>query len=430
MPVGFPDYYGGLTLPVTVEEGGTGQTSLVDHAVLVGAGTSGVTSLPLGTAGEALLSNGSGADPSWGNPTVDVSQITGILAVAHGGTGSSSPALVAGNGISITGSWPDQTITNTDDAYFTAGILAVAHGGTGSSSPALVAGTGISITGTWPDNTITNSSAYASLTDPLPVAHGGTGSTAPALVAGSNISITGSWPDQTIAVDSTLVLGTLGNNNSGIIRIGTANASHFSEIRCDDAASIKGITNTLLGFAQQDVAWLMVMDTSGNMALAGTLHLTTPLSVADGGTGSSSPSLVGGTGISISGTWPDQTVALTTASPFIEGNYDATGVTTAITGQTLYTPSSASTVRVSVHVRIHVTGAVTGTVTVNANWTESGNSASAQLATGSQTNAGNVYISGTVLVRADASTAVQISTSISGIGASASYDISARAELL
>lgn len=43
-----------------------------------------------------------------------------------------------------------------------------------------------------------------------------------------------------------------------------------------------------------------------------TISLTTPVSVADGGTGSSSPALVSGTGISITGTWPNETVSLTT----------------------------------------------------------------------------------------------------------------------
>lgn len=38
-----------------------------------------------------------------------------------------------------------------------AGVLAIASGGTGTSTPGLVAGTGISITGSWPNNTISAS---------------------------------------------------------------------------------------------------------------------------------------------------------------------------------------------------------------------------------------------------------------------------------
>jgi hypothetical protein len=36
---------------------------------------------------------------------------SGTLAVARGGTGTASPSLVGGSGISISGSWPNQTVT-------------------------------------------------------------------------------------------------------------------------------------------------------------------------------------------------------------------------------------------------------------------------------------------------------------------------------
>src|SRR5271170_4664163 len=38
-------------------------------------------------------------------------------------------------------------------------------------------------------------------------------------------------------------------------------------------------------------------------------HLSSPLPVNQGGTGTTTPSLVAGTGITITGTWPDQTIA-------------------------------------------------------------------------------------------------------------------------
>lgn len=44
---------------------------------------------------------------------ISTSEVTGILAIANGGTGTSSPAIVAGTGISVSGSWPNQTITAT-----------------------------------------------------------------------------------------------------------------------------------------------------------------------------------------------------------------------------------------------------------------------------------------------------------------------------
>lgn len=61
----------------------------------------------------------------------------GILQIAHGGTGTATPGLVAGAGISLSGAWPNTTIVNLDDAFFTGGILQPAHGGTGNSSGAV-----------------------------------------------------------------------------------------------------------------------------------------------------------------------------------------------------------------------------------------------------------------------------------------------------
>lgn len=60
---------------------------------------------------------------------INVNQLVGILSVANGGTGTATPNLTAGTGISITGTWPNQTITS------------LASGGTVQS---IVAGTGLS----------------------------------------------------------------------------------------------------------------------------------------------------------------------------------------------------------------------------------------------------------------------------------------------
>jgi hypothetical protein len=103
----------------------------------------------------------------------------GVLAVSAGGTGTATPALVAGSNISITGTWPNQTIAFNGGGFVTAvnnpvagqlaqwtsatsiqglAVLDTAHGGTGTNNPNLIPGTGITITGTWPNQTI-NSTA-------------------------------------------------------------------------------------------------------------------------------------------------------------------------------------------------------------------------------------------------------------------------------
>ncbi len=45
-------------------------------------------------------------------------------------------------------------------------------------------------------------------------------------------------------------------------------------------------------------------------------HLTSPLPIIQGGTGTSTPSLVAGTGVTITGSWPDQTVSASTSTTY------------------------------------------------------------------------------------------------------------------
>jgi hypothetical protein len=47
------------------------------------------------------------------NTTGTAANVTGIVAVANGGTGTTTPSLVAGSNITVTGTWPNQTIAST-----------------------------------------------------------------------------------------------------------------------------------------------------------------------------------------------------------------------------------------------------------------------------------------------------------------------------
>jgi hypothetical protein len=53
---------------------------------------------------------------------------TGTLAVANGGTGTASPSLVGGTNITISGSWPNQTVTAAGGAPTTAQVLSATAG--------------------------------------------------------------------------------------------------------------------------------------------------------------------------------------------------------------------------------------------------------------------------------------------------------------
>jgi hypothetical protein len=77
-----------LTEPFSNGGGGTGTVTSVD----VVGGATGLTTTggPITTSGTIVLG--------------------GTLAVASGGTGTATPELVAGTNVTITGTWPNQTI--------------------------------------------------------------------------------------------------------------------------------------------------------------------------------------------------------------------------------------------------------------------------------------------------------------------------------
>lgn len=83
---------------IAVGQGGTGITSYAIGDMLYASATNILQSLHIGAAGAILTS--SGTAPQW----------TTILPKANGGTGTATPALVAGTNVTITGSWPNQTI--------------------------------------------------------------------------------------------------------------------------------------------------------------------------------------------------------------------------------------------------------------------------------------------------------------------------------
>lgn len=77
--------------------------------VVRGSGpTTGVT-IPSGT--RALVAwNGSDFVKIVSNPVVLTTDVSGLLPIANGGTATATPALVAGANVTITGTWPNQTI--------------------------------------------------------------------------------------------------------------------------------------------------------------------------------------------------------------------------------------------------------------------------------------------------------------------------------
>jgi hypothetical protein len=104
--------------------------------VVRGSGpTTGVT-IPSGT--RALVAwNGSDFVKIVSNPAVLTTDVSGLLPIANGGTATATPALVAGANVTITGTWPNQTIAAAAQSSTFSELITVTGGSTTAGGIAL-----------------------------------------------------------------------------------------------------------------------------------------------------------------------------------------------------------------------------------------------------------------------------------------------------
>jgi len=137
------------------------------------------------TTGQTLVYNSSNS--LWEKNTVSLTAgVNGTLPVANGGTGvttstgsgnnvlATSPTLVT----PLLGTPTSATLTNATGLPLTTGVtgtLPVANGGTGTTTPSIVAGTNVTVTGTWPNQTIAASGGVATATTVSDTANSSTG---------------------------------------------------------------------------------------------------------------------------------------------------------------------------------------------------------------------------------------------------------------
>jgi hypothetical protein len=131
-----------LNLPAAISITGTeqipavqnGTTVRIPASLIAGSGIAGVSQIVAGT-----------------NVTISPTSGVGVVTInaTGGGGGGGVTQITAGPNIAVSPSGGTGNVTVGFD-----GILPVASGGTGTSTPALVAGTNVTITGDWPNQTI------------------------------------------------------------------------------------------------------------------------------------------------------------------------------------------------------------------------------------------------------------------------------------
>ena len=170
---------------LSVAYGGTGNTTLTAHGVLIGNTTSAIAATAAGTATQVLQSGGASADPVWSTFTIpgtfaqgDVLYSSAANTISGLTKDANATRYIANSGTTNNPAWAQITLTNG-----VTGVLPIANGGTGASS----------IT----DHAIIVGSATAAVTEIGPLTNGQlvVGSTtadpvAATLTAGSGISVT------------------------------------------------------------------------------------------------------------------------------------------------------------------------------------------------------------------------------------------------
>jgi hypothetical protein len=146
------------------------------------------------------------------------------LPVASGGTGTATPALVQGSGVTITGTWPNQTINATGT-----GGTVTSVSGTGTVNGISLSGSVTTSGSLTLGGTLSNVSLTTQVTGTLPAGNGGTGITslgagvATFLGTPSSANLASAVTDETgsgalvFATSPTLVTPVLGTPSSGTL---------------------------------------------------------------------------------------------------------------------------------------------------------------------------------------------------------------------
>jgi hypothetical protein len=267
-----------------LSSGGTARSITPDAGAVVWSGADGLYLTGIGTPGQVLASNGTGA-PSWltitgagtvtsvsgsggttgltltGGPITAAGTLTigGTLAISNGGIGLSSAPT---NGQLLIGNGTGYTLTG-----ITAGTGVSVTNGTGSITIAntapdqtvtLTNGTAVSVTGTYPSFTITNTAPDQTVV----------------LANGTAISVTGTYPSFTVTntlPDQTVIL----TQSGGVTITGTYPSFTISSTSSGGTVTSVDASSTLSG----------VTVSGGPITSSGVITIAGTLGISSGGTG-------------------------------------------------------------------------------------------------------------------------------------------------
>ena len=354
----------GVTGLLPVGSGGTGVTSSTGTGSVV-LSTSPILVTPnLGTPTAAILTNATGLPLTTG--------VTGLLPVTSGGTGvtsstgtgsvvlSNSPTLVT----PALGVPSALTLTNATGLSLTTGVtglLPIANGGNGTASPGLVAGTNVTISGSWPTQTINASGTSTSIVvGTTSITSGTTGyilyNNAGVL---GNLATTGSG-SVVLATSPTLITPTLGVAAATSLALGTSGsvrgfltlAGSTSGLVTVQPGTTAGSWTLTLPSTGGTNGFFLQTDGSGNASWAATALTVNSTAVSGGTTGYilyNNAGVLGNLATTGSG------AVVLANSPTLLGN------------TTFSVPSSGNTISIGQYVgsaQLSLTGSTSGTVNI------------------------------------------------------------------
>lgn len=261
----------------------TGWVTAVPQATFATSAGSATTAT---TASSVPYSGLTGTVPTWNQDTTGTaSNVTGIVAVANGGTGTSIPSLVAGTNVTISGTWPNQTINSTGGGGGSGTVTNIATGPGLSGGPITTTGT-IDLAAAYGDTV----NPYASKTANFVLAapNGATGvPTFRALVAADVPTLNQNTTGTAANVSGTVAIANGGTGqttaNAAFNALAPSQASQSGKYLTTDgtntswASSPSGTVTSVGGTGNvSGISLSGTVTSSGNLTLGGALDLSSP----------------------------------------------------------------------------------------------------------------------------------------------------------